>query len=753
MDLEALQHGNFSSLDTAVSDWDQLIDKLQSLKGRAETELDGKSKKANWAGVNATVTREFITKTAKEFGDAVTQARSIRNIVRDTRDELVSYRGKLRDALARASAQHISVKDLGCGRFEVSAVSGSGDDRPTESAVTSVKEEIQGILDQATESDATAADALRALADQAEYGFANSSYADRDTAATALRAAERAAELAGDPEELSTEEFDELNQILKDHHGDGLFAARFAQRLGPEGTLDFWATINDPRDSGDLGQDRVDRYGELQKNLSLTLAAATQSDSPAMQRWERDMATLGTREIETGSARSHGFQVMSSLMRYGDFDDQFLNAYGNELIKAEKERTHNGDRADLAWHQMMPLCLNRTGEDTGIDPMTGFMRALSRSPEAATEFFTEPYVTADEDHDFEDEDGDKRSVSTFQYLFEEREWLPDIDEDMDESIAGRNYLAHALEAATTGHPFDTPPAVDTLPHTREQADLYQSIVKSVSEDRDRLLDHSYMSDSFGEITAEYMPDINRALSADEYGKERLFPISGAVADMAQSDVTRFLHTVGRSPEGYAAVNLGQHNYTTALMEHHFRHPDAYLADPNFSPADNLKEAIGEIAKNAGEIQGTIGAGRTYEIEENGSERDAAFNNALDNAQTWGSSLAGIGVSLATAPFSGPASIVAGGLAGTAVDEVLGAIFGGSQRDSSDEIIYRNGERWDSMQESTSLLVQQGAESAGELSGNVSPNIISYAGSQTEAGFGAAQDNVHNYLDGQGVPSD
>ncbi|MER6145529.1 hypothetical protein ABT174_36830 [Streptomyces sparsogenes] len=89
MDLDALRNGNFKDLDAAITDWDQMVHKLERLQSHAEEGLDGKSRRANWAGVNATVTREFITKTSREFKQAVTEATSIRNILRDTCAELL----------------------------------------------------------------------------------------------------------------------------------------------------------------------------------------------------------------------------------------------------------------------------------------------------------------------------------------------------------------------------------------------------------------------------------------------------------------------------------------------------------------------------------------------------------------------------------------------------------------------------------------------------------------------------------------
>ncbi len=125
MDLDALRHGDFSKLGEAVTDWEQMTKKLADLKKDAEDNLKAKADKAKWAGVNATVTREFIAKTAAEFTDAHTQADSVTKILSDTRGELVGYRTQLNDAITRGAQQNLTVIDTGEGTFTV-----TGNTRP-----------------------------------------------------------------------------------------------------------------------------------------------------------------------------------------------------------------------------------------------------------------------------------------------------------------------------------------------------------------------------------------------------------------------------------------------------------------------------------------------------------------------------------------------------------------------------------------------------------------------------------------------
>ncbi|MFB6953262.1 hypothetical protein ACFCXP_26850 [Streptomyces niveus] len=754
MDFEALHSANFKTLDDTVDAWTKMLVKLADLKKDARDGLRGKANKANWAGYNATVSREFIGKTAEEFNDAHTQAESIRNIIRDTQGELKTQQRLLKEAIERGRNNHMSVKPAGSG-FTVTP---NPDPKPAngQTDVDALRDELEGILNTATEVDNTASTSLKALVDLTDYGFSGQRYADRDSAAAAIKEAENLARIAKkNPEDLTVKEFDTLNAGLKKYSGDELFSERFAQQLGAKGTLEFWDAITDPATNREVYSERREQLGDLQKNLSLTLATATQADTPAMSRWTSEMTDLGSQPVHKNST-TMGFQVMSNLMRWGNFDDSFLRSYGSELMETEKAATSNGRHGATVWtHMGMDPNLNRTGEDSGSDPMIGFLKALSNSPDAATDFFNEPFLSKDDDHDFKeknDEDKEvKASLSNFDYLFEERDWPPERDKDGENSISGRNNLGAALEAATTGHPAGELPTLDTPAHNAGQAELAKNLMVSISENPERLTKYGYMSDSVGQIAAEYMPDINRGLYAGKESANDLFPVVGEAAKIPEVDITRFLYTVGQNPEGYAAVNAGQAAYTTSLMEYHFSNPGAFVQDSNFSESDNLKQGIEGVAKMSGEVQGTIGAGRAFASEEDGGAKDQDFNDAIQTTSTWIGSGIGIGVGLATAPFIGPGGIVAGGLAGTAVDEILGGLTEGLLKDSSGEVIYRNGQEIDATRQSTYTLVEAAAQKAGESANNPSPAIVDAAANAAEQGFNNARTNLSDFIDGEGTP--
>ncbi|MGW8380032.1 hypothetical protein [Streptomyces sp. ODS28] len=674
MKLDALRHGDFSKLNTAVEKWTDLVTDLERLAKDAREELSGKAKKASWKGVNATVTRQFIDKTAGEFDDAVTQATSLRNILKDTHDELVHYKGKLNDRIEAGKKDNLYVVDNRNGTYTVeqrNLVQPPAAQPPpgTPPLVltpeqTAMRNDIDQILRDAGNSDRSAAEALRAYVESSPVGFADGAYADRNAAADAMRDGRRAADLAKKGDDMSPQEFDELNRLLKDKNKDDLFAEKFATDLGGRKTLETWADLMEPTDNPDLAQARKDQFGELQKNLGMTLANATQSDSPAMTRWQSDVIQAGGDQIRTRASAPYGFQVMSSLMRYGDYDDRFLGAYGKELVATEKKMTHNGDVSHNAWLRMgqgMPTDLNPAGKDDGQDPVSGFMSGLSRSPDAATDFFNDSFVTKDEDHGFEDGDGNKRALSNFDYFFKERDWPESRDIDGN-TVTGHEDMARALEAGATGHPTGERATADSPPHTPGQAKLMGDVVHAVSEKPELLKDHMSMGDNFGRMGAEYMPEFYQAMRNDDTklggtssDTDALFPVVGAKADISPTDATAFMATVSQDPNGgYAELVGGHKRYAADLIDHHLN-PEVQAKLPEDERfKGNAEDMIRAVSRTSGEMAGTTAIGLQEATLGPAAEDAQKFKDSVDTWRSGAVGALGIGVGVGTSFIATPA---------------------------------------------------------------------------------------------------
>ncbi|MFI8266358.1 hypothetical protein [Streptomyces sp. NPDC085665] len=559
MDLDALRFADFSKLSTAVADWTAMAAKLWELESDARGDLGGKAAKADWAGVNATVTREFIGKTAKEFADAATEATSIGNILRDTHGELVDYKSRLNEAISRALEKNLTVVGTGDGGFTVTvnihpdrAAKGHTVPEHTEAEATAFRDEVQRILQGATESDSTAAQALTMLVSQTPYGFSDAAYYDRDRAADAMKDADRIAKLLkAKGDDMSPEEFDKLNADLAKYKDDRLFQETLATAIGPRGLLDFWADLADPSDGGTLQRSRHDQFGDFQRNLSLTLAGATQSDSPAMRTWENDMVKLGEERIQTRGSQVYGYQVMSNLMRSGDWDNRFLNDYGNALVATEKKMKLPGNY----WNGGVPPVpkMNFIGEDFGRDPMTGFMTGLAASPHAATEFFSTT-----------------RPTDYAQYVLGDRQTFDDTPLDSKDGNSAREATGAALVAAATGvNPNDaTARPADLTPEHRQVLDRS---LKYLSERGDDF--PSEMRDDMAKILSTHSDVVHHSASslADDSNDPRL---------LDRHQLLEVSKQVSRDQDSYGMLNEAMNR--EMIKDIHADHPS--------DPKENLLRA-------------------------------------------------------------------------------------------------------------------------------------------------------------------
>ncbi|WP_329221592.1 hypothetical protein OG352_31455 [Streptomyces sp. NBC_01485] len=645
MDLDALRHGDFSKLGEAVTDWEQMTKKLADLQKDAESNLKAKADKAKWAGVNATVSREFITKTAAEFADAHTQADSITKILSDTRGELIGCRTQLNDAIRRATEQHLTVIDTGEGTFTV-----AGNTRPDwasdpsgktgvtdQKVVDAFRDEIQGILTRATQSDNSAAKVLRLLVDQAKYGFADAAYANRDEAAETVAAAEKLAKMAKNPADMSLDDIADFNRTMEKYNGDSLFAEQFATRLGPKGTLQFWTEMTSAH-AGARGSE-LETMKSLQNNLSLTLATASFSDSDAMQDWKKDLIAERNTNFRAADSSSPigalGSQVISSLMREGQYDTEFLDDYREKVFKADKGAGDAGTR-DL-WVKGYDALDLVFGDGNGRDPLEGLFEGLSHNPEAAT-------------HAFESKSDLDHMLGTTVYT------------ERGES------LGHALEAAVTGVSIGDYSSA-APPHSAAQVQIMANVMNAVAQPGGGAdLVSKGLGESFGNMAASYMPEIGRAFAGPH--AQVLLTNSDLPNGLETADVTRFLSAVSLDPEGRAGIIVGESVYTSGLL-------DAHLSDPSLfdGPRDKVLENIG---RNAGIIEGIVGHSVADESVQAAVDGEKDYNEALqkkgDFVKTWISTGLGYGsVSLFPGSHAAAGAAVggfAGGVVGLAVDRLI-----------------------------------------------------------------------------------
>ncbi|MGW8765532.1 hypothetical protein ACWGN5_23825 [Streptomyces sp. NPDC055815] len=645
--FDQVLHAHLGGLKEAVTVWSETVSKLEKTKEKAETGLQGKADKADWKGENAGVTQAFVRKTAKEFGDALTEASSIRNILRDAESEFQAAKSELEKLVAEAPGKGIRIDPDGVVSYLIHPDRRAKDydgPKPEQADFEAMRSAIKAAVDKANNADDVASRALRGLVGSDKMNFSGTNYDSLKAASKAQDAedAHAAYELYKKGDEATPEEIDKLNALFKANQKDPYFAEKFALEVGPKGSMEYWADMGDPSDGSRLGVDHRDKLKELQTNWSMTLATATHSTSPEMEQWKADVIKAGSEPIQTRGTSPYGFQVMSNLMRVGDYDDKFLKDYGNGLVVTERKMTHDGALpADRAWRQLngMPSHLNWMGGDLGNDPMVGFMEGLGHNPKASTDFFNSDIDLTPENTK------DNKKLDPFDYFTKDREWPEEINDKGDRTKEpGYNALGHALESATTGHPYDA--EADGLKdvRTKENAEVMQKVVERYGSDPKYMHEQPGIDDSLGKMGAAYIDELNRSLETDgdttmeektnspfgfndDKGKSRFGEEFDTGLLWNRGDAVNFMGIVSQSETGHSTLSAAEMLYTTSVLDEVGPKPGSTFDDRDLTDARTTLRV-------GSEAQGIMDESRMAQIDKDYEKDSEEHKKAVGKTTEW-----------------------------------------------------------------------------------------------------------------------
>ncbi|MDT0402325.1 hypothetical protein [Streptomyces edwardsiae] len=637
LNFENLLNARLGSLKNAVDDWTETVKKLEKLEEKAAKGLLKKAGKADWKGENAGVTLPFVRKTAKEFCDAATEAQSIRNILRDALAEFKAAKKALQDVVEAAHGKGLHITADGSVEYLVHPGRRSKDftgPDPSGDDFAKARGEIKSALAKANEADATAARALRTLVGKDQHNFSGTDYESLKQAGRTQDAqdAKAAAKIVAKGDDASPEEIARLNQYFEDNRGDRHFAERFALEVGVKGNLDYWADMGDSSDGSRLGLDHPKEIKELQQNWSLTLAAATHSDSPEMTRWKSDMVKAGDDIIQTRGTSPHGFQVMSNLMRHGVYDNKFLQDFGTAVVVAERRLTGDGGiPTGQAWGSGlgMPWRLNWDGKDLGTDPMAGYMEALGHNPEASLDFFNRSTEL----------EGDK--ISNWDYFVGDGKQARDWPVGTDGKATGFENLGHALESATLGYAYDEknpgipPLKTDEQIQAREERTALVSKLVGNYSSADAIDKQPGMRDSLANIAAGHIDSLSYSM-ANWGGSGELADSKGLfnydekhLRDLGESSTANFLRAVSADKESYDTVSVAQQTYGSSLMAAQGNHHNNAL----------------DAGLHSVSMHGLLDQARSESIGEEFADQAKERNKALEKQGEWRNFAAGATVGL------------------------------------------------------------------------------------------------------------
>ncbi|MFI0928287.1 hypothetical protein ACH4TP_30855 [Streptomyces sp. NPDC021012] len=633
-------------MKTAADDWAALKGKLDTLAQDAQSTMAAKARDDYWRGVNAEVTKPFVDKTAKEFGDAAKAADGIAKVLADGHQAFKKAQDDLKriaETEAPAKGFHVGADGTVTAKEPLSQIKDPGARhdpdfqelvRKEHADIQAMEERIKAILEVCTEADVACSNALRANNTGDKHNFSDPKYTSLDA-----EEAQRAVDLAKKGRDISHEELMRLNELLKDNSGSKEFSRAFYTGMGPKGALEFFGQLStDTYDYSKVDKQRLADVQELQKNLGLNLATATQGGDAWTEKWSADMRKLGTERIpliKYDNNPAYGYQLLGGIMRYGDYDKKFLVPIAEHVaqLHAKDPYLFANSKPMLAGglqNQYNPSGVN----GSGFDPMISMLEALGHSPEASKDFFSKDPTSYNQDGSIggtvdldPKKDGAQKSYLDF-FANKDYTFFADVEgHNPDDLTKTMGYmpdaLGHALESATLGHAWDDPNP--ELKRDETTAGIMKDVVEKYGDDAELLKKwQPALSDSLGNMGAGYIDDLNWAL--DKNTPDSVFhPTKETDAHpvFGRDGAVKFLSTLGQHPDAYASVSTAERLYTTSVLEAQVG-PDGHIDEGRARGA----------AFTGATLQGLLDQSRGDQVEAEGMKKHEEYEKAAAAKAGW-----------------------------------------------------------------------------------------------------------------------
>ncbi|MGY3849997.1 DUF6571 family protein [Streptomyces hydrogenans] len=642
--FEDVVNAPVAKLKQAADDWSEMATKLKTLATDAREGMKAKTDKAQWQGVNSDVTRPFVAKTAKEFEDAEAQAKGIQLLLADAHTSFLAARDalvRIRDEEGPAAGVHVDAKGKVTPRHDLEKDVTARHDpdqagyaeavRKQKAAVVSWQARIDRLVEDCADADDSLRRALAANVKD-DHDFTAPTYKSLDEEQVA-RAAELLKKVSGEGGTArNVAELKELEDLLDDNRNDPEFATGFYRWVGPAATLDAYAEMSlNSTSLGPAGKDRVDMVRNIQSDMGAMLGLATQKSTPNHLDavWTSELMRSGRKQLDVqgvGFSQIYGYQALSGLLRDGTYDKDFLVSVGRDMVAMDREKPG-------VWSESLPrsmdqrINLDETG-GKGFNPLTGLMEAMANNPEASAAFFDEQ-LRSDTNKDgivtlADEELTGKDAKSVVDHMLDKKP----ADDYYDTVSGGEQHpgqvaTGNALEAAVTGRvPGDE--NAKPVEHTKTMASVMEKVVEKIGNAPELVTDEGPLgglSPNFGNMAAEYMPDLQ---AAAENGADQAMPF-GEMAKFKKDEMAFFLGAVGQDPDAYGAITNAQQAYTTMLVADVFQHPERHG-----DPGDALRNAV----HPGGEIAGIMTEARAQAVHEAKAHEAEEYNKGTEENAKW-----------------------------------------------------------------------------------------------------------------------
>ncbi len=648
--FEQLLTARLTPLATAVTQWTEMIGKLKSPLQDDAKAMKSKADKSSWAGDNASVTKEFVTKTAKEFSDAVIEAESVRDLLKDAHGLFKAAQDDLKHAYENPPPG-ITVYSNGVLSHRVHPDRRSKDSTEpvaTEAQFEALREKLEGILKRANEADELCAWGLRALIRNHPNDFGSTDFngiADAKKArAEEKQQAENgreAAKLYARWEHLDDDERERLLTLAEQGKNSPAFAEQLMTNLSYRGRDQQEAVLllAGSLESGGRDGQLSSADARLYKALSGSLATATGPDSPigspggVTSPWTDKL--ISTARDGNGLPMRHPGAIGGGAATLKDLTDLMAADVGDKAYdpKDEKASPYDKDKGDPVFSEAFLTEVGdsirgwETGNDdayegvmknwqgTQEDPMKGLLNAMSRNPSASTHYF------------------DPNSTDNLKYFMEDRKWPGGAVEDKmpDElkQTSARAELGAALEAGATGREPGTPLHAPPAHHDEAETAIFERVLKEYSGDEAAGNQSSVplsMRTSVGGMLGDYASDVHQIL-----GKKMDGPTDFNNIEVERGDLLRAMRGAAEDPKAFGVIHQSQ---TAVIAEGMKDYPaNSYRAeDPE------LRAWVKQSASVLGHLDGVRGD-VIYDLGQ--AEKDANGWNKMMNYHVIGAPLTAI----------------------------------------------------------------------------------------------------------------
>lgn len=664
----SLLSSNLEPLSDAISKWRHLPGHFRQIRENFQNHVQKPLVNSDWHGHAADAAEKQFHRTSGQLGKAAEEAQDVHHILESAYNQFKKCKKQLQNCKkAVEDDPNLKIDKSGTVSYEpaetahhASPQQGKAEAKAYEQVVSDYNNRIGDILEKATSADELLDWALRTDANGRRKGFTGAGVsslkeakkAREDAAKDAKDLTTRIQHAAATGRDLSVHELQEANTLMRKHEGDPYFGEKFATGLGGRGTLEFWQRNADRQQTGDA---RTKTLSHLQKTLGLTLATASHSDSGAMTDWKHDVIRLGTKRFDDAGATQYGpgvskgpygFQIMSSIMRNGEYDKDFLHEYGKGygkghahvpgLIEFDKKASEHGSPKDFWTSKGDYEAMLNLGEggDKGMDPLAGYMEALGHNPEAGKELFYKEGFEYKPNDEFDPD---------LKYLLHDRKWPDGNPLGASKNQYGYDELGHALEATTLGRPYDEPDL--GLHKSPEGANVMSQTVRMVAADSGFLDDRGNLGGSLAKMGAGYIDNLDRGISDfgdSPYGegsrKSAFGDIGNNDINIGRKHAANFMSIVGGDDDGYKILSTAQHEFT--------QHSVKNASESN----DPLKLSLETGAESHGILDQARGEAIMDDAEDTKEEKAQKLEEAAEWRKFGGSQAIGQTASLVTAPL-------------------------------------------------------------------------------------------------------